>query len=147
MTAAVSVLPCELRSGKLDDVAYVVDCWTKNDPELRKLRLRDSTRHVRALLGRPESRLIIAYVPSEPDAILGWMALEAAGAPFVDAGLTRRQPPCLHYVYVRSSARRLGVARTLLSVTVGPMEYSHTAPRGVAVPSGWTLNIERARTE
>lgn len=145
MTAATSLRSiCETRVGKPDDLAFVVDCWTKNDPELRSLRLRDSTKHVRTLLGVVDAlqselprllhRLLIAHVPSEPDAILGWAAYE------------RGAIPCVHYLYVRKDARRQGVARALVG-DLEHTEYSHVAPKGIVVPSGWSLNTERANTK
>ena len=155
MTAAAAVLTagmrpaiCETRMSTPDDLAFVVDSWTKNDPEMRKLRLGESTRHVRALLARPLSRLIIAHVPDEPDAILGWAATEAASG--------RNATPCLHYIYVRSAARRQGVARRMVGV-VHDIEYTHVAPARwppeggavglpVVVPRGWVLNVGRAVT-
>lgn len=134
MTAAISRISiCETRIGKPDDLAFVVDCWAKNDPALRSMRLRDSTKHVRALIVR--SQLLIAHVPREPDAILGWAVTEPG------------RPPCVHYIYVRSVARRQGVASALVGVTDAPIEYSHVAPKGIAVPSGWSLNTERANTK
>ena len=145
MTAALSlrISICETRVGKPDDLAFVVDCWTKNDPELRSMRLGVSTKHVRALLGvadiahhelpRLLHRLLIAHVPGEPDAILGWAAYE------------RGAIPCVHYLYVRKDARRQGVARQLVG-DVTHAEYSHAAPKGVVVPGGWSLNLARAKT-
>ena len=149
MTAAATLLAvCETRLGKPDDLAWVVDCWTKNDPELRTMRLSLATRHVRALLRVPSDvplhtlpaqlpQLIVAHVPGEPDALLGWAAIERASS---------KGPPCLHYLYVRSSARRLGVASALIGDVDVRIEYSHAAPRGVAVPGGWTLNLKRGIT-
>ena len=139
---------CETRVGKPDDLAFVVDCWTQR--ELRdgdgSRSLGDLKRHVRALLGVPDvkthdlppqlERLLIAHVVGDPDSILGWTAYERG---------SRHAPPCVHYIYVRTSARRMGIARTLVG-NVATLEYSHTAPKGVVVPSGWTFNGERART-
>ncbi len=135
---------CETRLGKPDDLAFVVDSWVKNDPELRGLRIRQSTRHVRTLLDvhdiplheltRELPRLLIAHVPGEVDAILGWAAIQTG------------TPGCVHYVYVRSAARKQGVARALVGETSVALEYSHAAPKGVAVPTTWTLNLKRAET-
>ena len=136
MTAAPSlrISICETRVGKPDDLAFVVDCWTKNDPELRNSFLRDSTRHVRTLLARDASRLIVAHVPGEPDAILGWAAYEGGAV------------PCVHYVYVRKDARRHGVARAMVG-DLDRAEYSHAAPKGIGAPRGWSLKTERAVTK
>ncbi len=147
MTAAVSRAPiCETRIGKPDDLAFVVDTWTKYAlrTAARSVRLGDLTRHVRKLLGVADvplhdlpphlPRLLVAHVPGEPDAILGWAAVEAG------------RPGCVHYVYVRRDARLQGVARALVGSTDVALEYSHAAPKGIAVPKAWTLNIARAGT-
>jgi GNAT superfamily N-acetyltransferase len=153
---------CEIRISKQDDLAFVVDCWSDRLSRERKAKLGEMTRYVRALLARSASRLIIAHVPNEPDAILGWAALEAAGYRRVGeddwhdqpgGGYEEYRPVVVHYLYVRSGARRQGVARAMLGgVRAG--EYSHPAPRRwppengqigrpVVVPSGWVFNAER----
>lgn len=132
--------PCVVRLGKPDDLAWVVDCWTKHAPALRDLRLREATRHVRILLARPSSVLRVAHVPDEPDSLLGWAALEN--------GVRGQVMPCLHYVYVRSVGRKQGIASALLrDVLRMPIDFSHVAPRGVAAPATWNLNLKRAETE
>lgn len=145
LTRGMAPAICETRLGKPDDLAFVVDCWVKNDPELRSMRTGESTRHVRSLIARPASRLIVAHVPGEPDAILGWAATEDGS------------PCCVHYIYVRKDARRQGVASAMVGERDVRIEYSHAAParwpnvagkQGAAlvVPVMWKLNTERART-
>lgn len=146
MSAAPSLRPpCETRIGKPDDLAFVVDVWADR---LNTMRKGDATRHVRTLLARPESRLVIAHVIGEPDSILGWMAAEDASA--------EHRVACVHYIYVRRDARRLGIASAMLGRPTA-IEYSHAAPkrwppekgqigRPVIVPAGWTFNAERAVT-
>lgn len=130
MTARIAPAPCTLRWGKIDDLAFIVDSWTKKDPDMRAMRQRDSTRHVRTLLAREGSRVIVAHVPDDADAILGWAAVERE---------------CLHYVYVRSTARRQGIARAMLE-TVPIVAYSHRVARGLMAPSLWVYEPERADT-
>lgn len=133
--------PCEIRLGKPDDLAFVVDCWTKYEARSsRGRRFRDSTSHVRALLARDGSRLLVAHVPGEPDSILGWAATEDGVAG------PERVPACIHYVYVRKDARRLGVASALIGERDVRLEYSHALPLGIVVPATWTLNVKRAET-
>lgn len=145
MTAALSRRSiCETRIGKPDDLAFVIDCWIKRELRDDGTRTLSATKHhVRRLLDvlvpmheLPSvlPRLIVAHVPSEPDAILGWAAIEAG------------TPPCVHYIYVRTVARRQGVARALVGLPHVRLEYSHAAPKGVVVPAGWTLNSGRAKT-
>lgn len=137
MAAALSLpAPCVVRIGKPDDLAFVVDSWTKHAH--RGQRMRTATTHVRSLLARDGATLIVAHVPGEPDAILGWAVLEAAA---------RLVPVCVHYVYVRSAARRTGVAREMLGELAGQaIEYSSATPGNVVPPRGWVLNVGRART-
>lgn len=149
MSAALSRRPppCVTRIGILDDLAFVVDSWAKNAPSLKNMRTRDAVIHVRALLSRDATALVIAHVPDEPDAILGWAAVE------------QWPTPCVHYVYVRRDGRRQGVARAMLEhaldapqsfspMTPRPVvvEYSHKLPKDVVLPSTWILNLKRAET-
>ncbi len=132
---------CETRIGKPDDLAFVIDCWVKREIRDDGTRTLSATKHhVRRLLGvlvsmhelpRLIPRLIVAHVPGEEDAILGWAAIEPG------------TPGCVHYIYVRSAARRQGVARELVGSTDVRIEYSHLAPKGVTVPSTWTFNPNR----
>ena len=121
---------CIVRMGKPDDLAYVVASWTKHGHRCE--RAVNAKAHVRALLARADSRLIVAHVPDDADAILGWTALEVG-------------PLCVHYIYVRSASRRQGVAAAMLrEVACDALEYSRRAT--FAAPKGWTLNEARART-
>lgn len=127
---------CTIRPGKPDDLAFVADSWTKHAH--RGERKASATKHVRALLSRSSSYLSVAHVPGEPDAILGWVVVEDANGPWT--------VPVIHYVYVRASGRRQGVARTLLAGLVArAVEYSSRA-KGIALPAKWTLNEVRAET-
>ena len=124
---------CETRPGKPDDLAFVVDSWTKH--AFRHARMRNATAHVRSLLARPGSYLSVAHVPGEPDAILGWAVVEDG------------EPACVHYVYVRSAARKTGVARSLVGrLALETVEYSSAAPVNLALPQTWTVNTKRAET-
>jgi GNAT superfamily N-acetyltransferase len=120
---------CIVRVGKPEDVPFVVDTWTKRG--YRGERMREATMRVRALIARPTSRLIVAHVPDDVDAMLGWAVLEVG-------------PLCLHYIYVRSAARRQGVARAIMrEVACDALEYSRACE---LAPKSWTLNEGRAKT-
>ena len=63
-------------------------------------------RRIERLLGR--SGTLVAYFPEVPDEVLGWAVVEH---------------DVLHYVYVKSSYRRVGIAKGL---TIGRVRwYSH----------------------
>jgi GNAT superfamily N-acetyltransferase len=133
MTAAVarlSRLDCVIRPGRPDDLAFVVDSWTKH--AYRGQRMRTATSHVRALLARATSRLVVAHVPDDPESILGWVAGEAG------------PPLCIHYVYVRSLARSQGVATAMLGTVVN--DAADYSTRYAAPPKAWTYRPERAKT-
>ncbi len=130
IVARLSRLACTVRVGKPDDLAFVVDSWTKHAH--RKQRLRTATAHVRALLARAGARLVVAHVPNEPDDILGWVAAEDG------------KPPCIHYVYVRSVARRQGVAAKMLDASVREA-IEHSSPCAFA-PAVWKFKPERSVT-
>lgn len=128
--------PCVVRLGKPDDLAYVVDSWVKYG--LRGTRTSLATSHVRALLARDDSRLLVAHVADEPDAILGWAATEDP---------TATSSACMHYIYVRKDARRLGVATSLVREWAHDVaSHSSPAPANVVPPKGWTLDVARATT-
>ncbi len=133
LPARLPRLPCTIRMGKPDDLAFVVDSWTKH--AFRGTRMRTATAHVRELLARDGSRLIVAHVVDDPDAILGWAATEDG------------RPACLHYVYVRSAARRQGVAAAMMGASVREAtDYSSAPGANLEPPQAWTLNEARAKT-
>ncbi len=132
--AMAPVLVCDVRMGKPSDLAYVVDSWVKH--AYRGMRPSPWVTHVRGLLARDGSRLLVAHVPKEPDAILGWAATEDP---------TAVAPPCWHYCYVRATARLMGVASSLVR------EWAHdvadySSPCATAKPpKGWTFAPDRAK--
>jgi len=80
---------------------------------------------VRSLLER--SRVVVACLADEPDAIVGWMAWEGE---------------TLHYLLVKPRWRRLGVARMMLADFAElPVVYTHATSdsRRCPVPKAWTF--------
>jgi len=141
MTAAVAIDPEPLfvvRAGCVGDLDFVLASWVESaryDAFCRDAGPAWRAEH-RALAQRlvESSTLLVAHAPGDIDAIFGW----ALG----------RAPAVLHYVYVkRGDARRLGIARTLISrlfdaepdaVASLPVEYTHRpAVRGLAIPASW----------
>lgn len=96
------MIPIAIRLGRPSDLPYVVDSWTKRGHE-RGERLGAATARVRAILARPDTVLRVACLPDDTDAILGWAVLKTG------------TPLTLTYVYVRSEARKQGIARVLLA--------------------------------
>lgn len=146
LSAAMRPAICELRMGKPEDLAFVVNVWADRlRRENKRLRTSEATQHVRALLSRDASRLIVAHVPEYVDDILGWAAVESGS------------PTCVHYIYVRKDARRLGIATAMVGARDVALDYSHHPPARwppeggrigvpVVVPVTWSLNLKRGDT-
>jgi hypothetical protein len=127
-----SSIPHGLRLGGPEDHPYVVSSWVESDRQ-HQGTWREAKARVRAILARRTVVLRICHVEGDLDAILGWAVLEAG------------KPVCVHYCYVRYSARKFGLARQLLGDVVAPCEYSHhSSTPGLKIPEGWTHNPQRA---
>jgi GNAT superfamily N-acetyltransferase len=105
LTAASSTAePFLIRVADASDRAYVLRSWfegarqTRWARDLGPLFFAEHGKILEAILDRATCR--IAHVPSEPAAILGFAVLE--------------MPDVLHWVHVRHSCRRQGIARALL---------------------------------
>ncbi len=115
------------------DKAFVVSAWLANNrhsPATMGINGKVYLEGERAKI----DRLLIAYdvavahAPEDEEALLGF----ACTGP----------RPVIHYVYVRASARRLGIARSLLARFVGKKCWRTHLPvmRGLMVPSEWVYN-------
>lgn len=108
-----------LREASPRDIGFVVDSWAQSwKGALENARKQDGDvyfpwahRHINALLARPDVDLIIAAPEGDEDGhdIEGWACFEG---------------DTLHYVYVSSRARKLGLARTLVG-TREVKAYTH----------------------
>lgn len=141
MTAAVVTIPTELpevvfREARDSDTAFLISSWLRSFAASKLALMADSDAYfqgykllVEAALSR--SRVLVACQKADPDAIVGWVAVEPGDV------------PRLHYVYVKHPFRRFGVARRLLSPLLEkPCVYTHETPvlRRLTVPSQWTYN-------
>ena len=126
--------PMDLRPMRESDRHLVLSSWLRSYAG-RSLDARDYTGEargafsvdyvpvIRALLGR--SRVIVACLTDEPDAIVGWMAWEA---------------DTLHYVLVKPRWRQLGIARWMLAdFAEMPVVFTHRTGDALRcpVPKGW----------
>lgn len=100
-------LPYLMRDAEADDVRFIVDAW------VREMRRSVFSRHVRndvfvpgqhdvvhALLG--DSSVTMACDRDNPSLLMGCVVWEHGPEPII------------HWLYVKSSYRRLGIARSLL---------------------------------
>ena len=139
MSAAVSIPPVRVRPAHAGDVGFIIDTWRQSFREEsylfrynRDLYFRLMSMHITGLMKGAGAMLLVACDPSDEDTIVGFVALTG---------------PELHYVYVRDSFRKHGVARLLLS---GQDVETHSFQTGAfvrrikPVERGWTL---KPRTE
>ena len=100
-----------IRNLSPDDSAFVFSSWLRNyrASSIIVKNVLDSVyfpkhhRLIESILARRECRTRIAYVAGDPHTIIGYLVAEAT--------LPR---PILHWIYVKSAFRRMGVATELL---------------------------------
>jgi len=63
------------------------------------------------ILARPATRVRLATMPDDPSVVFGWAVTESDDT--------------VHYVYVKPSFRKYGVARALISEIKSPFTYTH----------------------
>ncbi len=89
-----------IRPGTDDDIPFVYSTWIKS---YRRTDLRPAELHARIERLLATTAAILVCTPDgAPGTIVGWACVDIAGH--------------LHYVYVRASHRRLGIARQLVAV-------------------------------
>lgn len=125
-----------LREARDTDTRFLVHSWLRSfeASKVALLAARDAYFQgykplVEAALTR--SRVLVACQKADPDAIVGWVAVEPGDV------------PRLHYVYVKHPFRRFGIAKRLVAPLLGSaVTYTHETPvlRRLTVPSQWTYN-------
>ena len=119
MTAATTVPQFfTIRPARSTDTAYIVEWWYASSrwnqdggPHYRT----ELMAHVTRLLARPLVETRIAADREDDDAIHGWAVVQGLG----------EIVPKVHYVFVRESSQRLGVASALLhDLTDRPCVYT-----------------------
>lgn len=125
-----------LREARDSDKAFLISSWLRSFAASKLALLADSDAYfqgyrplVEAALSR--SRVLVACQKADPDAIVGWVAVEPGDV------------PRLHYVYVKHPFRRFGIAKRLVAPLLGAaVTYTHETPvlRRLTVPKGWRYN-------
>lgn len=128
-----------IRPAELDDLPFIIDSWVASR-EITPWALhvdkstfrREEKLRIKYQFGKSTFVAKVACLEDDPNAILGWCALET-------------QPVVIHYCYVKRDFRRFGVARQLLQ-GIGQAEYASlpqiTMPH--AIQSNWIYNPYRA---
>lgn len=115
------MIPHEIRPMQRRDAAFIHDSWLREMAADLQIPKEDGPRRkfwqvhaprLRALVARPDTRVIVAHEPGQPDNLVGWVAFTG--------------PDRLHFVYVRGGFRRGGVARHLLEAAQLPRETTCT---------------------
>lgn len=131
-------LPCLIRLGLEGDLDYVQETLAHHAMRGVTMRFSERKQRVLDLIGRDETVLRMAVLPDDEDAFLGFAIVELPNGPV---------PGLVHYVYVRRTARRQGVATRLLEGLGERVEVADI-PRDLPdfkLPKGWRLNVQRSR--
>lgn len=104
MNDLVTLMDVRVRAGDVADLGYVIDTWGRSlRAEYPDMRTTEFVGQLRAGIKRrldAGAVVRVAHPAEDNDLILGWIALGQA-------------PAMVHYVYVRESHRRGGIARLL----------------------------------
>lgn len=125
-----------LREARDSDTAFLISSWLRSFAASKLALMADSDAYFRGykpivLAALKRSRVLVACQKADPDAIVGWVAVEPGDV------------PRLHYVYVKHPFRRFGIAKRLVAPLLGAaVTYTHETPvlRRLRVPEGWTYN-------
>jgi len=91
--------------------------------------LRGHKKLVRDILARPDTALLVACHPDDPDTILGWACTG---------------PDVVFYVFVKRDVRRVGVASSLLAPYVeSPREVVYTHRGNIEPPPHFIYDHHR----
>jgi GNAT superfamily N-acetyltransferase len=120
-----------LRAAKELDVAYLRSSWLDSAKQSFEAVaagapwLAAKKKQIIRLLRDPASRVTVAHVPDDEDAIVGWAV---------------RRGNLLLYAYVRPEMRRMGIGKAVMGS--GVVAYAHRALRHRA-PKAWKYEPER----
>jgi hypothetical protein len=136
-----------LRDGHVGDHAFIIDTWvqcnrnSKMALDVGDIYVPEQKRLILRILLSKETKLTVAHVLDDEDAILGW----AIGRPIPD--------PVVYYSYVRMSARRQKVACAMLSRLLHTkseelpclkVQFSHRPMTpSLKAPKAWRFNPYR----
>jgi ribosomal protein S18 acetylase RimI-like enzyme len=89
-------------------------CYQSSSPMARHLHkdtfFREHHQVIDRILARPSTEVRLAVLPDDPSVVFGWSVHE---------------PGLIHFVYVKPSFRRYGIAKSLLAGLPSEGEYTH----------------------
>ena len=127
-----------VRAGRPSDHAFISESWQAANSQTAIGRehgehyISEQKGLIRAILARPDTAVRVACVPEECDAILGYSVV----------GKLESEEPRIYYTYVKTEARRLGIATALLADVLDRVcVYTHKPKATLAEvlphPEGW----------
>lgn len=100
---------------------YMPTSWSRDSSDARKIYGRGMAATIDGLREQPDAVFVVATAPDDPKFLLGWACMDSR---------------CVHYVYVRDTMRRAGIASRLIG------------DRYLVVCSHWTPDcVEIAKTK
>lgn len=104
-----------IRDRREGDSSLIYDSWIRSmadalavrDPDARAAFWQDMKARIGGILARPEVRVSVVSLPSQPDAVLAWLCYEPR-APMASAAV-------VHFLVTKKPYRRRSFARALLA--------------------------------
>lgn len=132
------------RSGRPSDRPFVLESWQASNStttlgrEMGPRYVSEQKTLCNAILDRPTTAVRVACLPDDDDAIMGYAVV----------GHLDTLLPKIYYVYVKSEARKLGIATTLLGdLRDRTVTYTHKPARTLAAvlpkPETWLFSYYR----
>ena len=92
---------CRFRIGWPSDYGYIIDTWIRTKYRDPFGKWHDEKEKLRPLLTLNSTKIVVACLPDDDDAIMGWLVSSSE---------------VLQYVYVRKDVRKLGLASQMLQM-------------------------------
>ncbi len=129
-------LPYNIREAIPSDIPFIYNSWLKSfrfgNLDSRTMRTSVFYENYREVVDNilEQSQVVVACLPDEPSVILGYMVFHKS---------------IIHYMFVKESFRRLGIATTLFKTHVGygHVTYTHITneiTKHVRSIPHWTYN-------
>jgi hypothetical protein len=113
---------CRFRIGWPSDYGYIIDTWIRSKYRDQAGKWHDEKEKIKPLLTLNNTKIVVACLPDDDDAIMGWLVANS---------------DVLQFVYVRKGVRNLGLAKQMLAVSnlSWPKRTSDTESATASSPS------------